>query len=260
MASPEVREEAIVLKKTKLAESDLILHLLVHDGSCERVVAKGARKPTNASSATLDLFNCVTLTIVGGKGLGIAKGSKLQEHHDELLIDPLRFAAASVMAELVDAVIQPDLPVPRLFDMVRTALFQVAKAPEDALPLVVAAFAFKLTALIGMRPSFAACACCGAPVGMRGGSVRFSYADGGAACAACATDMDTVGVSQATLALCDSLLHSTFADIAQMDPTSSAWDAASVAEMWALRQTGACLRSFSAFKTLSGCLQAASVI
>lgn len=260
MASPEVRTEALVLKKTKLGESDLILHLLATDGSAMRAVAKGARKPRNASSATLDLLNHVQLTIITGKSLGIAKGSKLVEHHPHLLADPALFAAASVVAEAADSVIQPDLPVARLFDMTRTVFASIAEAEEGALPLLVAAYAFKLTALLGMRPAFGACAVCDTPLGTLPHAARFSYEDGGAVCAECAAFADTTSISGPTLSLCDALLHSTFADIAHMPATEGAWEAASVAQMWLMRQTGTRMKSFAAFRTICGCMQASSVI
>lgn len=260
MASPERREEALVLKKTKLGEADLILHLMASDGSALRVVAKGARKPNNASSATLDAFNHVSLTIVCGKGLGIAKGSKLISRQAALHADPALFATSSVIAEIADAVIEPDLPVGRLFDMTCAALDAAGTAHEDALPLLVAAYAFKVMALLGMRPSFRKCACCEDPVRSSGGSIRFSHEDGGVLCEACARTAETVRIPSQTADLCDALLRSTFADIGNGGMQGDAWDAAHLAQVWIARHIGCRLRSFAAFKSICGCMQAASVV
>ena len=53
MASPRTyRTRAIVLDKTKLGESDLILELLAENGSLVRAVAKGARKPGSRLAAS----------------------------------------------------------------------------------------------------------------------------------------------------------------------------------------------------------------
>ena len=43
-------DRVVVLRKTKLGESDLILTLLSSDGSQIRAVAKGARKPKSPFS------------------------------------------------------------------------------------------------------------------------------------------------------------------------------------------------------------------
>ena len=55
MASATYTARAIVLRKTKLGESDLIVTLLAQDGSQARAVAKGARKPSSPFAARLEL-------------------------------------------------------------------------------------------------------------------------------------------------------------------------------------------------------------
>lgn len=260
MTSPETRLRALVLKKTKLGESDLILSMMASDGSAVRAVAKGARKPKNASSATLDLFNEADLTIVSGKNLGIAKGSRLLAHHEALHADPARFATASVIAEAAEASIQPDLPVENLFDMTSVAFAAVSEAPEATLPLIASAYAFKLTALLGMRPSFAACAICGAPLAKTQRTARFSYVDGGAICNECAAVADTTSVSADALRTSQALLRSTFADICSLSPGDDVWDVVDIAELWLASQTSARLKSFGSFKVICGCLQASTVL
>ena len=56
MARPTYTTRAIVIKKTKLGESDLILTLLAQDGAQLRVIAKGARKPQSPFASRLELF------------------------------------------------------------------------------------------------------------------------------------------------------------------------------------------------------------
>ena len=51
---PTYDARAIVLRKTKLGESDLIVTLLAQDGSQARAVAKGARKPARPFAARLE--------------------------------------------------------------------------------------------------------------------------------------------------------------------------------------------------------------
>lgn len=255
MASPEARLTALVLKKTKLGEADVIVHLMAEDGSAVRAVAKGARKPKNANSATLELFNQVDVTIVSGRSLGIAKDARLVARADGLRADPARFAAASVVAEAAEAAIQPDLPADRLFAMTSAAISCSADAPEGALPLLVGAYGFKLTALLGMRPSFSSCAICGDAVEERGGQVRFSFTDGGAVCRGCAQASDTTSVPASATGLADALLRATFADIVQMRPQDAAWEMMDLALAWLRHHTGARMRSSASFKAICGCSQ-----
>ena len=63
MASPTYTARALVLRKTKLGETDLVLTLLAEDGSQMRAVAKGARKPANAFSARLELYSVVDVLL-----------------------------------------------------------------------------------------------------------------------------------------------------------------------------------------------------
>lgn len=253
MASPEARLCALVLKKTKLGEADVIVHLMAEDGSAVRAVAKGARKPKNANSATMELFNQVAVTIISGRSLGIAKDARLVEQAAGLRADPARFAAASVVAEAADAAIQPGLPAERLFAMTCAAIACIADAPESALPLLVGAYAFKQTALLGMRPSFTSCAVCGGVVEERGGQARFSFADGGSICRTCAAETDTTSVPAGALRLADALLHATFADIVQMQMQDASWDMVDLALAWLSHHTGARMKSVASFKAICGC-------
>ena len=49
-------ERCIVLRHTKLGETDVIVTMLASDGSQVRAVAKGLRKPGNRIGARLELF------------------------------------------------------------------------------------------------------------------------------------------------------------------------------------------------------------
>ncbi|MDR2956816.1 MAG: DNA repair protein RecO, partial [Coriobacteriales bacterium] len=54
---PRVSDEIIVLKKTKLAEMDLIITGFSTSGQQVRVVVKGGRKPGSRRGAHLELFS-----------------------------------------------------------------------------------------------------------------------------------------------------------------------------------------------------------
>ncbi|MFQ9180415.1 MAG: DNA repair protein RecO [Eggerthella lenta] len=84
VSQPTYDARAIVLRKTKLGESDLILALLAEDGSQIRAVAKGARKPASSFAARLELYSVVDLLVARGRSLDIVKEARLVESNERL--------------------------------------------------------------------------------------------------------------------------------------------------------------------------------
>ncbi|WP_041238763.1 DNA repair protein RecO, partial [Gordonibacter pamelaeae] len=115
MASATYTARAIVLRKTKLGESDLIVTLLAQDGSQVRAVAKGARKPSSPFAARLELYSSVDLLCSEGRSLDIVKEARIASSHERLRRDLEHAACAAPMAELLDRVTQEGLANPRLF-------------------------------------------------------------------------------------------------------------------------------------------------
>ena len=77
MAQSTYNARVLVLRKTKLGESDLILSLLAQDGSQIRAVAKGARKPTSQFSSRLELYSQADVLLAQGRSLDIVKEAPL---------------------------------------------------------------------------------------------------------------------------------------------------------------------------------------
>ncbi len=67
---------ALVLRKTKLGESDLIVSLLAEDGSHVRAVAKGARKPGSKLAARVEPYVSLDLLLHTGKSLQIVQEAR----------------------------------------------------------------------------------------------------------------------------------------------------------------------------------------
>ena len=79
MSQPTYGARAIVLRKTKLGESDLIVTMLAEDGSQMRAVAKGARKPASSFAARLELYSVADALLARGRSLDIVKEVRLVE-------------------------------------------------------------------------------------------------------------------------------------------------------------------------------------
>ncbi len=110
MASATYTARAIVLRKTKLGESDLIVTLLAQDGSQVRAVAKGARKPSSPFAARLELYSSVDL--LEGRSLDIVKEARIASSHERLRRDLEHAACAAPMAELLDRATEEGLRTP----------------------------------------------------------------------------------------------------------------------------------------------------
>ncbi|HJB55209.1 MAG TPA: DNA repair protein RecO, partial [Candidatus Olsenella avistercoris] len=179
------RTRAIVLDRTKLGETDLILTLLSADGSQARAVAKGARKPGGRLAARVELFCETDFLLAQGRSLDVVSEASLVEPHAGLRGEYERVAAASAVAEVARLTCYEDAPDPFLAPVCSRALRACEQATDQAhLDLVVAAYAWKVLAHGGWRPELASCCACGDEA-----VAWFSSAAGGALCASCAREV-----------------------------------------------------------------------
>lgn len=219
MASKTYRDQVIVLKKTKLKESDLILTLLAQDGRQIRAVAKGARKPTSSFAARLDLFSNARVFFAVGRNLDIVKEARLVDAHATLRCDVGLTACACPMAELLTKATQDSLPVPRLFDMTQAAFSTLEQTAGAARLLLCAAFLLKACAVLGFRPCLAQCVECGRPLLGKGDipeseHLWFTAAGGGAVCPECAAGLSAVPLDRELARWAETLIGARFAQIA----------------------------------------------
>ncbi|QWT16985.1 DNA repair protein RecO [Collinsella sp. zg1085] len=176
------RETALVLKKTKLKETDVILTMLAHTGRQIRAVAKGARKPGSRLAARCDLCCIVDALFAKGRNLDIVSQA-------ELIAAPLGAApsyellsAASVINDIALLASSEDIEDPFLFAITTRVLELLAQVSSSTqFDMLVAAYIFKVVSHMGYRPDWDSCVSCG--------DVSVSYistAAGGSLCASCA--------------------------------------------------------------------------
>lgn len=217
MASPTYAARAIVLRKTRLSESDLIVTLLSESGAQLRAVAKGARKPTSQFASRLELFSEVDLLCAEGRNLDIVKEARLVAGRGGVRASLERSTAVAPTAELLERVTQVNLDEPRLFQATSVAYRTLDEAPAAQAPALAAAHLLKTLAFAGLRPSLDGCVVCGRPMSAsaEGAPVRFSFHEGGAVCSDCARASETLPVTPATMAWARFFLGSPFATIAE---------------------------------------------
>lgn len=217
MASASYSTQVIVLKKTKLGESDLILSLLATDGSQLRAVAKGARKPSNSFASRLELYSCAEILCSRGRNLDIVKEARLITGNEKLRSEIEYTSGAAPITELLDKITQNDLEEARLFDMTKVAFSTLCSVEVDSVPSITAAHLLKTLAFAGLRPSFDACAVCGSNIksAPSGELLAISYREGGLLCPQCDQTYDTIMLDADTIAWSKYLLSSPFAQIAE---------------------------------------------
>lgn len=214
MASKTYHEHIIVLKKTKLKESDLIVTMLAEDGRQVRAVAKGARKPTSSFASRMELFTASDVLLVVGRNLEIVKEARIVSTHAALRSDLTLTACAAPIAELLEKTTQADLPVPRLFDMTQSAFDRLGHASGLTAPLLTCAYLLKCVSLLGFRPSMDACVECGDnPFRGNPVTVGFSAPLGGVLCEDCAADRDIVVLDAQIARWCVALLNARFDEV-----------------------------------------------
>lgn len=175
---------AIVLDKTKLKETDLILTLLARDGREVRAVAKGARKPGSRLAARCELFCTVDLLLAKGRSLDVVSQAELLEAPLGAAPTYESMQRASVVAEVASLCCFEDALDPFVFNISSKALRVLGGLQDDCphMDLIVAAYVFKLLSHVGYRPDYSVCIACGDPA-----LSFFSASAGGLLCSSCAS-------------------------------------------------------------------------
>lgn len=225
---------ALVLRKTKLGETDTILTLLADDGRQVRAVAKGLRRPGSKFGGRLEPYAVVDLLLHTGKSLEVVSEARSVAPHGSLREDFERAAAAAVVADLLDKISVEGQTEPRLFALATTTLDVMGSAAPDALPRLVVAFLVKALAMHGYRPELVSCATCAADAS---GGTAFALDAGGVLCETCGElDPSALRFPAEARAWLSRLLGATLADVAGLDMPPDA-----VADAFAL------VRSFTAY-------------
>jgi DNA repair protein RecO (recombination protein O) len=207
----------LVLRKTKLGETDLILTLLAADGRQVRAVAKGARKPRGKLGARVEPFTVLDVLLHTGRSLEILAEAETFATHDPIRADYDRAVAGSVVLDVLDKISVEGQVEPQLFDMALVTLEVMDDAPVDSLPVLVAAFLLKALAMHGYRPALDACAACGGAIGE---DMSFSVESGGVLCGGCSRGGARLDVD--AHALMRALIRARMADVPGLDATEAA--------------------------------------
>lgn len=180
---PTYQADAIVLRRMDYGEADRILTLLTREHGKLAAIAKGARKSKTRMGSSLDLFGRSRMMLAKGANLDVVAQVERRGDVRHISGDLERTAYSSLVAELVDKVLEDRHPVDDIFDLVVVTLVRM-NAPERLPRADSAWFVMRMLDLLGYMPQLHSCASCGNA--LPEAASWFSPLLGGVLCAACA--------------------------------------------------------------------------
>jgi DNA repair protein RecO (recombination protein O) len=174
--------EAVVLRKVDYGEADRILTLFTRERGKLPAIAKAVRRAKSRMSGQLDVFSHGQMLLAEGRRMDVVTQFQRITRSEGLAADLPRGAAAAVVVEVADKVLEERHPQPELFEVVTGALDHLSD-PSVGARLELCDFLMRVLAELGYTPALIDCARCGKPIGESG--LGFSPIAGGVICAAC---------------------------------------------------------------------------
>lgn len=142
---------AILLRKTKLTETSLIVTWFTREHGRVKTVAKGARQPKSRFAGLLDLFfDCeIQFARSHRSELHALREVTLHEPHECLRTDYHRVALAAYFIELIELVTEPDHPAPEIYHLLQRAFRFLNTNPSSLRALLH--FESELVRMLGIQ-------------------------------------------------------------------------------------------------------------
>ena len=142
---------AILLRKTKLTETSLIITWFTEAHGKIKTVAKGARQPKSRFAGVLDLFFDCEISFARSRKseLHQLREVVLRNPHEGLRRDYRRVALGAYFVELIELVTETDHPAPELHDLLQRAFGHLNEKPASLRALLH--FESELTRLLGIQ-------------------------------------------------------------------------------------------------------------
>lgn len=156
---------AVVLRRSDFRESSRIVTCLTREHGRLVGLAKGAHRPDSPFLGRIDFLNEVDATFSADRGgLRLLERAVLVRERRSLR-EPLRFLAASHLAQLCDFALPDERPEPAVFDLLLGGLNLLERCPLPAVGRVVLGLELRLLACLGALPDLQHCCACGEALG-----------------------------------------------------------------------------------------------
>ncbi len=172
---------ALVVRRADYSDYDRMVTLFSPEYGRIDAIARGCRRPKSPLLNAVEPFTSGEFQLYRNRERFTLEQCQISESYFDLRADYDRLLHGAYWLKLLDAVLLPDAPMPRLF---LTTLRALAYLSYGELPpaLVTMAFEMHLMAQNGMSPRMDACMLCGKPID---GDARFDAWRDGAVCLEC---------------------------------------------------------------------------
>lgn len=175
-----IESEAIVIKRVKYKEEDLIVTLFSPKVGKISAIATGGQKLKNKYFSSCQLFSYSKFGIKKTSGLYRLVHSELKNNFYNLSQDVNNFYRASYIMDLISKIIIEDQSYKRLFYMSLEILKRLQKNSDQ--DLLIRVFELKLLDFLGIKPEIYKCSSCG---NQKFEKFAFSSTQGGLICEKC---------------------------------------------------------------------------
>ncbi len=148
MQPRQYRTEGIILKRFNLGEADRLLTVFTRHHGKIRCLAKGVRKPTSRKSASVELFNRLTLYLAKGKNLDILTQTQVLESYPGIRKELKAVKAAYHCVELVELMTAENQENAEVFELLLSSL-RLINEKQQATRGQIAEFENKLLTELG---------------------------------------------------------------------------------------------------------------
>lgn len=177
-----LKTEAIVLKKYDFRETSLIVNFYTRDFGKISAVLKGVRQEPAKFASSLESFSFNEIVFYSKRNSSVHLVSQcdIRDNFDKVRQNISKISVASIMMELIDAVMPQEDKNEEVFGLAIAALKELET--NDNAEKIMRIFKIKILSLSGFKPHFNSCIACGLRVN---GQAKFSLSLGGLLCFKC---------------------------------------------------------------------------
>src|ERR1700682_906297 len=152
--------EAVILRKVDYGEADRILTIFTRERGKLPAIAKAVRRGKSHMSGKLDVCSHGHMLLAEGKRMDVVTQFQRITRGGGLAADLPRAAAAAVVVEVADKVLEERHPQPELFEMIVGAIGHL-NDPEINPRMELSDFLMRVLVELGYAPALGECARCG---------------------------------------------------------------------------------------------------